>query len=158
LNNWQRKRISKIVVEKLFGTVTEKKIAILGFSFKSNTNDTRESSALYIANDLMENGANVFIHDPKVSDFEIENAFRNFKYSKNDLSSWTSCENIIEAINMADAVIILTEWNEYKSIDWAKIAKLMRKPGWVFDTRNITNDLNSIKKKWYKFLEFGLWG
>jgi len=155
LNNWQRKRISKIVVEKLFGTVTEKKIAILGFSFKSNTNDTRESSALYIANDLMENGANVFIHDPKVSDFEIENAFRNFKFSKNNLSSWTSCENIIEAINMADAIIILTEWNEYKSIDWEKIAKLMRKPGWVFDTRNIINDLNSIKKNGINFWSLG---
>ena len=145
LNNWQRKRISKIVVEKLFGTVTEKKIAILGFSFKSNTNDTRESSTLYIANDLMENGANIFIHDPKVSDDEIDNAFRNFKSFNINESAWNYCENILEAANMADAIIILTEWNEYKTIDWEKVSSLMRKPSWVFDTRAII-DGEVIKK------------
>ena len=58
---------------------------------------------------------------------------------ENNWNSWTACENILEAINMADAVIILTEWNEYKSIDWGRVSILMRKPAWVFDTRSILN-------------------
>ena len=140
LNNWQRQRISKIVLEKFFGTVTEKKIAILGFSFKSNTNDTRESSAIYISNDLIENGANLFIHDPKVSKYEIENSlnFLESNIKKRD-GSWTYCENIFQAVSMADAIIILTEWNEYREIDWVKVSNLMRKPAWVFDTRAISD-------------------
>ena len=72
LNSWQQKRISKLIVEKLFGTVSRKKIAILGFAFKSNTNDTRESPAISIVEDLIENGAEIHIHDPKVTKEQIK--------------------------------------------------------------------------------------
>ena len=72
LNSWHQHRISSIVIKKLFGTVSEKKIAILGFAFKANTNDTRESSAIEICKDLLEEGANLIIHDPKVERLQIE--------------------------------------------------------------------------------------
>ena len=72
LNNWHQHRISKLIVKKLFGTVSGKKICILGFAFKANTNDTRESAAINICNDLIEEGAVLFIHDPKVDPKQIE--------------------------------------------------------------------------------------
>ena len=71
INNWQKKRISRLIVEKLYGTVTLKKIVILGFAFKSNTNDTRESPAISIVKDLLENGAEIIISDPKVNSSQI---------------------------------------------------------------------------------------
>ena len=72
LNNWHQHRISRLVVKKLFGTVSGKKISILGFAFKANTNDTRESAAINICKDLLEEGAILNIHDPKVSPYQIE--------------------------------------------------------------------------------------
>ena len=73
INSWHQKRISEIVVKKLFGTVANKKLVILGFAFKANTNDTRESAAITICKNLLNEGANLVIHDPKVSSFQIEN-------------------------------------------------------------------------------------
>ena len=70
LNNWHQNRISKLVV-KLFGTVTGK-IVVLGFAFKANTNDTRESAAIQICKDLIDEGADIWIHDQKVSKLQIE--------------------------------------------------------------------------------------
>ena len=71
INNWHQKRISKIVIRKLFGTISQKKIIILGFAFKANTNDTRESAAIQICKDLIEEGAQLIIHDPKVDPKQI---------------------------------------------------------------------------------------
>ena len=67
INQWQNKRISELIVEKLFGTITGKKIAILGFSFKANTNDIRESPAITISKELMLEGCHLSIYDPKVN-------------------------------------------------------------------------------------------
>ena len=66
LNNWHQHRISRLITKKLFGTLSGKKIVVLGFAFKSNTNDTRESAAIQICKNLIEEGAALFIHDPKV--------------------------------------------------------------------------------------------
>ena len=66
LNTWQQHRISRLVVQKLFGTVTGKRLAVLGFAFKANTNDTREAPTIRICRDLLEEGAQLAIHDPKV--------------------------------------------------------------------------------------------
>ncbi len=147
LNIWHQKRISRLVIRKLFGTLSEKKIAILGFAFKSNTNDTRESSAIQICQDLLEEGASLFIHDPKVNPRQIEidlNTSSNIK--KNDMSkknheegSWTSAKSINDALVNADAALILTEWELYKNINWEKISQVMRSPAWVFDARSIVN-------------------
>jgi UDPglucose 6-dehydrogenase len=140
LNNWQRHRISKLVVEKLFGTISSKKIIILGFAFKANTNDTRESPAIQISNELLDEGANLEIHDPKVSNSQIEKDIECFsRLNKEVRGKWSYVKNFEESFRNADAAIILTEWEEYRNLDWEKFAKLMRRPAWIFDSRSITN-------------------
>ena len=148
INNWQKKRVSRLIVEKLYGTVTLKKIVVLGFSFKANTNDTRESPAISIVKDLLENGAEIIISDPKVNSFQIARDL-NLKENHNELNSefgyWKFSKDIYEAVQDSDAIVLLTEWNEYKNLNWEIISKKMRSPSWVFDTRSISNDIE-IKK------------
>ena len=147
LNNWQKKRISSLVVQKLFGTVTNKKIVMLGFSFKSNTNDTRESPAIEIAKDLIENGANILINDPKVSKLQISSELKVCELEKDKISNgnWTFESDVYKASENADAIIVVTEWEEYKTINWNLVSSLMRKPAWLFDTRNVVSK-EQIKK------------
>ena len=140
LNNWQRKRISKLIVEKLFNTVSLKKIVILGFSYKPNTNDTRESAAIYICQDLISNGAKLLIHDPQVSPIQIEEDL-GIRQSNNihdeRKGSWMFIEDIKNAANQSDAIVILTEWEFYRQLDWRSITNIMRKPSWIFDSRSV---------------------
>ena len=148
-NDWHQHRIAELVVKKLFGTISEKKIAILGFSFKANTNDTRESAAIQICKDLLEEGAELVIHDPKVNEKQIAidlgiNSITENKNSRNLLShkiksGWRKCDQIDKCFKNADAVLILTEWKDYSEIKWDNAAKSMRKPAWVFDSRSIVN-------------------
>ncbi len=157
INDWQKKRISKIIVEKLFGTVAFKKIVILGFAFKANTNDTRESPAIDIVKDLMENGAEIIISDPKVSDIQISKDLGledSQKGKLSELGSWKFLEDFYQAVENADAIVLLTEWNEYRDIDWEKIAKIMRSPSWVFDARSITKG-EEIKNAGLNFWAIG---
>lgn len=137
LNTWQQDRIYKIVLEKLFGTVNGKNIAILGFSFKANTNDTRESPAIRISSDLLEEGAILSIYDPKVTFERIEEDFEKFSF--NNQGIWKMATSIPEALKNVDAVIILTAWDEFFGLDWNYLASLMRSPAWVFDTRSVVN-------------------
>ena len=137
INNWQQKRIAQLVVQRLFNTVAGKSIAILGFAFKADTNDTRESPAIRIALELLEEGAEIAIHDPKVGETRIS---QDLGCEAGDgEGQWHIASNPEEACQSADACIILTEWNEYKEINWVHIASVMRKPAWLFDARAITN-------------------
>ena len=125
LNNWHQHRISNLVIKKLFGTVSEKKICILGFAFKANTNDTRESASIKICRDLLNEGAILNIHDPKVNSLQIEEVLDkemhnedNHLQEKDKLSnygSWQYTTNIYEGLEGVDAAIILTEWSEYSN-------------------------------------------
>ena len=154
LNNWQQKRISKIIVRKLFGTLSNKKIVILGFAFKANTNDTRESPAISICKDLLEEGAYLTIHDPKVSrdqisiDLDMEPIKESINKPENLTKregQWSYVIDFNSSFKGADAVVILTEWSDYINIKWSEISKKMRRPSWVFDTRSITN-ISEIKE------------
>ena len=143
LNNWHQHRISELVINKLYGTISGKKIAILGFAFKANTNDTRESAAITICKDLIEEGAMLFIHDPKVEPKQIakdlgvqENIYSRDNQNTFD-GGWLSVSNYCDSFEGVDAVIFLTEWDEYKNIDWIEVSKKMRKPAWVFDSRSM---------------------
>ncbi len=149
INNYQKNRISKVVADKLFGTLTAKKIAILGFSFKSNTNDTRQSASIRICKNLLEEGAYLAIHDPKVSKSQIAldlgcEEVNNNNNKFDNINKWKFFEKIEEAICSADAVIILCDWECYKNLDWKEISNMMRAPAWLFDTRNVVNK-NSLK-------------
>ena len=139
LNNWQRKRISDLIVEKFFGTVSDKKIVILGFAFKANTNDFRESSAIYIAKELLENGANILIHDPQVSYDQINESLEVCIKKVENEKRISFSNNLNEVFHKADAIIILTEWEIYKKLNWQKIVPTLRHPSWIFDTRSIIN-------------------
>ncbi len=158
LNKWHQHRISKLIVKKLFGTVSGKKISILGFAFKSNTNDTRESAAITICKDLLEEGAILNICDPKVEAYQIEQDLGIKNNEKNKISlkegEWSFHQNIYDATVGTDAVIVLTEWTEYRKINWKKVSKIMRNPAWVFDARSITNK-KEIKKEGINFWRIG---
>ena len=154
LNSWNQDRLTCIILEKLFGTLTEKKIGILGFSFKANTNDTRESPAIQICKNLLSEGAFLKIHDPKVSKKQValdlgipsieeclKNDYLNNKYED---KKWQKSLLDDEFFENLDAVIVLTEWEIYSCINWEKAAKKMRAPGWVFDSRLIVDEKRVI--------------
>ena len=136
INNWQKRRISHLIVNKLLSNLKNKKIAILGFAFKANTNDTRESSAIEICKDLLEEGAIIHIYDPKVSFAQISKDLSKNNYENNIFHA----KSIEMAIQDSDSVVILTEWEEFREIDWNKLSKIMRKPAWIFDCRDIINE------------------
>nr|WP_298994262.1 nucleotide sugar dehydrogenase [uncultured Polaribacter sp.] len=139
MNDHQKKRFSDKIVETLFNTVSGKKIAFLGWAFKKDTNDTRESASIYVADHLMDEHANIVVFDPKVKENQI--------YSDLDyLQTRDSIQNKkllqvskepYEAMKDAHAVVILTDWDEFKTYDWEKIYTNMKKPAFIFDGRNI---------------------
>ena len=147
MNNWHQHRISKLIVQKLFGTISGKRIVILGFAFKANTNDTRESAAIQICKDLLEEGAELIIHDPIVKKDQIksdlgndENININDKNNQKKYEyegSWDFTNQLNKVFYDAHAVVILTEWEEYSNINWSSISKQMQKPAWIFDSRLI---------------------
>ena len=143
LNTWQQHRIARLVVQKLFGTVTGKRLAILGFAFKADTNDTRESPAIRICRDLLEEGAQLAIHDPKVTAQQIARDLQQEASPQPDVlsgtGSWAEACSVEEAVTGADAVLVLTEWQHYKVLNWMALAALMRKPAWLFDARAVTD-------------------
>jgi len=143
VNDWQQKRITTIIVDKLFGTISGKKLAIFGFAFKANTNDTRESPSKNICLELLEEGAHLSIYDPQVMNHQIA-ADLNMEERKllscdSKSGGWEKALCKEDAVKDSDAIIILTEWEEFKVIDWDLYSSLMRSPSWVFDTRYICN-------------------
>ena len=141
INSWQQNRISKLIIKNLFGTLSNKKLAIFGFSFKANTNDTRESPSISISKELLKEDAKLFIYDPKVLKNKIESEFE-LNENKDNLFI---CNSPLEACRGADAVIILTDWDEFKILEWDNIYKIMRKPAWIFDSRICLNKKSLIK-------------
>jgi UDPglucose 6-dehydrogenase len=133
LNNWQQQRIARLVVNRLFGTVSGKRIALLGFAFKADTNDTRESPAIRIARDLLEEGAQLQIVDPKVCKQQIS---RDLGQPPGvGESSWQKVDSVETAAAGSDALVVVTEWQQFACIDWPAIAVHMRQPAWLFDAR-----------------------
>ena len=141
LNTWQQHRIARLVVTKLFGTVTGKRLAVLGFAFKANTNDTRESPAIRICQDLLEEGAQLVIVDPKVPEAQIAKDLAQVSSTQGSdggggaQGGWQLASSAVGAAAGADAVLLLTEWAEFGELDWDGIAAVMRKPAWLFDAR-----------------------
>ncbi|HEY8899178.1 MAG TPA: UDP-glucose 6-dehydrogenase [Chthoniobacterales bacterium] len=133
MNDWQKRRFAHLIVSTLFNTVSGKRIAVLGFAFKKDTNDTRESAAISVVQDLLEEGATVVVYDPKVSAEEI----RRDVLGARENSRLVIAESAEEAARGAHAVAIVTEWDAFKELDWAAIYAGMPKPAFVFDGRNI---------------------
>ena len=152
INNWQKSRISQLIVDYLFGNVSGKKITILGFAFKANTNDTRQSPSIQICKDLLLEGAEISIYDPKVEEDKIENDLKFISCQVD--AKWYRKESIEEASKDSDAIVVLTDWKEFYSINWDFIYTIMRKPAWVFDTRSCIN-YEKAKKAGFNLWKLG---
>lgn len=134
MNDYQKHRFGAKIISTLFNTVADKKIAVLGFAFKKDTNDTRESPAIYVVRDLLAEQANVAVYDPKVPAQEI---IADTLGKGNDNSRLTVAQSAYEACQGAHAIAVATEWDEFKTLDFEKICAGMMKPAFLFDGRNI---------------------
>jgi len=148
MNDHQKKRFSDTIVKTLFNTVSGKKIAFLGWAFKKDTNDTRESAAIYVADHLLDEMANVVVYDPKVSAAKIyaDLDYLGTRNPEENTSLLTVSNDPYQAMNDAHAVAILTDWDEFATYDWEQIYKNMKKTAFIFDGRKILNkaDLQEI--------------
>jgi UDPglucose 6-dehydrogenase len=156
MNDHQKRRFSKNIVSTLYNTVADKKITFLGWAFKKDTNDTRESAAIYIADDLINEHAKIAVYDPKVSYNQILNDL-NYLESRsegNNKNYTSSFEDPYEACKDAHAIAVLTEWDEFKEYDWKKIYNNMLKPAFVFDGRNLL-DGKALKEIGFQYQAIG---
>lgn len=156
INNYQKRRFAEKIVTSLFNTVAGKKIAFLGWAFKKDTNDTRETAAMYVADYLLDETANITVYDPKVTQTQMLtdlNYLATREESKNS-AMLHSVKDPYEACKDAHAVAILTEWDEFKGYDWQKIYDNMKKPAFVFDGRNII-DAEKLRNIGFKVSQIG---
>ena len=158
INDYQKNRFVKNIIYSLFNTVSGKKITILGWAFKKDTNDTRESAAIYVADQLLQDKAEIHIFDPKVSAkqifFDLEQIQRQRKntysgefdiLSMNEIKKRVKIDkNPYNALKDSYAACILTEWDEFKGYDWERVCKSMMKPAFLFDGRGVLNKKNMV--------------
>lgn len=149
MNDYQKRRFSTAVVKTMFNTVSDKKIAIWGFAFKKDTNDTRESAAIYVCRDLLEERARLTIYDPKVGLEQIKQELIYLMTSQYGTLSEKHRQLIDENIEVAGsaeaaasgahAIAVLTEWDEFKAVNFETVYRSMKKPAFLFDGRNLMN-------------------
>ncbi|OEY73961.1 UDP-glucose 6-dehydrogenase [Salegentibacter salarius] len=139
MNDHQKRRFAAKIVQTLFNTVSGKKIALLGWAFKKDTNDTRESAAIYVADYLLNEQAEIVVYDPKVKTEQIyaDLDYLNTRASKENRARVKVVDTPYEATKDAHAVALLTEWEEFKDLDWKKIYNKMLKPAFLFDGRRL---------------------
>ena len=162
MNDYQKRRFAENIISTLYNTVSGKKIAFMGWAFKKDTNDTRETAAMFVASYLLEDRAEIHIYDPKVKKEQIFSDLEYLTASQYHSITATQIDELVhihnnpyEACQNAHAIAVLTEWDEFKTYDWHKIYEGMMKPAFVFDGRNILDikelqqigfDMNSIGK------------
>lgn len=142
MNDWQKRRFAGRIVRALFNTVADKKIAVLGFAFKKDTNDTRESAAIAVCKDLLAEHARVVVYDPKVPAHEIRDDVLGKGVTNERL---TVAKTAYEAAQGAHAIAVVTEWDEFKTLDYQKIFAGMHQPAFIFDGRNVL-DLAKLRQ------------
>lgn len=153
MNDHQKERFANNIIKTLYNTVNGKNIAFLGWAFKKDTNDTRESAAIYVADYLLDEQATITVYDPKVT---AEQIYADLDYlgtrSPEENRRLVKVVNTAEeACNQAHAIAVLTEWDAFKTIDWQAIYENMYKPAFVFDGRNLldANEMNSLGFQFY---------
>ena len=154
INDFQKNRFANRIQEALFNTVNGKKIGFWGWAFKKDTNDTRESAAIYVAEQLLSEGAQIYVYDPKVSlermHLDLQTLWEYRGQSENEinfkLANLSISDKAEDACTKAHALAVITEWDEFKTQDFTKIYIQMEKPAFVFDGRKILdhNQLQSI--------------
>lgn len=153
MNNHQKRRFAANIVKTLYNTVSGKKIAMLGWAFKKDTNDTRESAAIYVADYLLNERAEIVVYDPKVTEEQIyaDLDYLGTRSEEENRNLVTVVNEPFEAIKDAHATAILTEWDEFKELDWKKVYENMLKPAFLFDGRRLLNksEVETIGFKFY---------
>ncbi len=155
MNDYQKRRFAEKIVKTLFNTVSNKKIAIWGWAFKKDTNDTRESAAIYVARDLLRERAKLHIFDPRVSPAQIRKDLESVMAENGGQVSPTDsllignnvsiAEDSYDAAAEAHAIAVMTEWDEFKDLDYRRVYNSMHQPAFVFDGRNILHRLTLQK-------------
>ena len=129
INEWQTDRFFQSILQEQFNTLAGKTITLLGFAFKQDTGDTRDSPAIPLCEKLLAEHACVRVHDPKA----LENARQDLKEIQGDISF---VEDVYEAADCAHALALVTQWKEYRELDFERIFQAMAKPAFIFDGRN----------------------
>jgi len=150
MNDYQKKRFSEKMVAKMFNTVTGKKITIFGYAFKKDTGDVRETPAMFVLRDLLQESAIIHVYDPQVKrdDMWIE---LNYTCGVNKDNTPTLEESVItstdpyDAADGSHAIAVMTEWDEFKTYDYERIYASMSKPAFIFDGRG-TLDHNKLRE------------
>jgi UDPglucose 6-dehydrogenase len=139
MNDHQKKRFADNIIATLYNTVADKKITLLGWAFKKDTNDTRESAAIYVADHLLNEKADIAVYDPKVTENQMVNDlnYLQTRADKENTRSLYGFHDPYKACKGAHAIAILTEWDEFKELDWQKIYDNMMQPAFVFDGRGV---------------------
>jgi UDPglucose 6-dehydrogenase len=144
-NEYQKKLMAQKIEDEL-GNLEDKKLAILGLSFKPNTDDMREAPSITILNELAKKGANFKVYDPiayKEANWRLENINDKITY----------CENEYDAMEGCDALVIITEWNQFRNLDLKRVKKLLNQP-YFFDLRNIYRR-DTMEEKGFKYIGVG---
>jgi UDPglucose 6-dehydrogenase len=134
INDWQKRRISQIILNAMYNTIMGKGIAVLGFAFKKNTNDVRETPAGTICTDLLSEGARLKIYDPKVT---AESVKKTLGENYNESLNVVVVDDLYESFVGVDGILILTDWDCFLEIDWQRVSKRVKQPTWVFDPKNM---------------------
>ena len=162
INDYQKSRFVKKILESLKDRIVNSKIVLMGWSFKKNTNDSRESASIYLANELIKKGANIIVIDPLSNISKIKDDLFDFiggedfeDYSYNEIKDKIQYSaNYFEASNNADAIVISTEYDEFKNYNWEKLYSIVNKPALIFDGR-ILLDRNKLEKIGFNIYQIG---
>lgn len=157
MNDHQKKRFALNIVRNLYNTVSGKKIAFLGWAFKKDTNDTRESAAIYVADELLNEQAEIKVYDPKVGEAQIYGDLDYLETRKSEANAKgvSVFTDPYEACKDAHAIAVLTEWDEFKEYDWQRIYDNMLKPAKIFDGRNLL-DAEKLRSIGFKVQSIGV--
>ncbi|CAG2062763.1 unnamed protein product, partial [Timema podura] len=148
MNDYQKNRFANKVIESLFNTVSGKQIAVLGFAFKKNTGDTRESPAIHVATKLLLEGAKLHIYDPKVDHSQILEDLTHPSVTEEPeqvRSNVVLHSDPYSATAGTHAIVLCTEWDEFMMLDFGRIYGSMMKPAYIFDGRKILDHESLIK-------------
>lgn len=153
INDYQKLRFSNLIIDYL-KNIKNKKASILGWAFKKNTNDSRESAAIDVAFNLLLAGIRTSVYDPMVNSDKIRKDLKNLFTSKGiiDINSYLSKltihESIDNCISNSSAIAIITEWDEFKNYPWDEIQKISNSEYKIFDGRGIVD--TKIENRLYK--------
>ena len=155
INDWQKSRFVGEIVRSLFNTLNGKRVGILGFAFKKDTNDTRESPAIRVCRELLHERAHIAIYDPKVDAATIYRDLLGDGVTQAVLDSNVEiCSDPYAVADKSHALVALTEWDEFRTLDLVRIYEQMLKPAFVFDGRNIL-PAAALEKHGFKVFSIG---